>query len=1360
MEKFSDVRSFSNFRMNLDSAPELLAPNEGRETVNMIEPNRSGKLTNMKGFEKIMDLAVNSAFVLPSGAVFKCVGTCYDVENSAIYYALCDVTGVPIRMIDPPTPVANLSKHCIIRMLTDSKKLEYVLKAEAYLNFKYNHRVKMSVIEGLLYFTDGYFGSFLNNDFNPPRKINIVKAMAYTTAYNGTDKDTVTMVGNAKYWPAFHPTYVDSAGNPYTVYEVSDATKFADGTAVVAWLHEGTAYGYRFKPATGYGVVIDSFRYGAKYYVVTDRIWTDTVYFSMNKTGHILEYAPDMYFGIDWQVLDRVKWPPELTPSASYYSDTSKNSNNLRNNLFQFAYRWVYDDNEKSVFSPESTIPLPSYVSLLNGTYQTDISTDNDIVVWADTGSMEVVAIELIVRIGNIGNWVIIGRKNKFDNDKNVILTNDIYARFDFYNTEVGIPIDQIESTRPFDAVPIVSHQLEIIEKNRIVDADYYEGFDSVDIDVELTNEHTTPNIGTIDEELTTWTTKQIEGVGNPAWLYYAGLIDMSSFWETGFTYIISIETTPEKKYWDVEGLGVASGYDRYTNKFIKAQAVVDAPVGMNFEDFSNSVCSSLRNGNGIDSAVIAINNYDFAGLGLMTNFIFLSPSPGAPQFPPVGNNIGFIIEQTWNPMAEPHDCEYCQFVTVSIRKFYGSSVSTTFKSGASHPFGLFYMDRASRFCAVGTSDGSKTPTNKSEIYVPSQVELQLSHLMYQNSIKWEINNIPPDWATHYVWAYAKNSSISYSLYASIAYISTAYSINSIFLNVNKYISDQHDTTNKQNISVYEWESGDRIRFVAKLSGSIYQTLPENLDFEIMGVMPSRDTGSGSTYTKDDLGDYITDAGANKVKDTNQNGIIVEYFNYKLYDIDINNTIVEIYRPRKRSDNIVYYSFGEVLPVLNPHTSLREHGKGYLGVDQIVTNGISQHPATGVFKSGDAYLRFRILMNAFPCESFSYSDFFNSECMSIGTINAKNDDEKFTRYISKLLYSGRYIQNTHINDLSRVDSSDCVELPDKYGAINSIEEVGYTLKILQKSKPSSLYIGRAGVTQPSADAKEILSSTKDVLGTLIVHDSDYGTVHPDSVVKVETRYYFFDYYAHAICRDAGNGVKNISEQYNINGFLQEKCRLFGSADNVDVISAYDQANELVLFTFTDKTTDANSFTIAFHDMGGTENDGFVTFMDWDGQPDYYGTAKQTLTSFKGNDLYLHNSDTADRSTFYGTLSKYWVTIVSNKLPLIIKRWMSIFVSSNKKLSCPDAGDVSIAETGNTPGGMTSLIKAGAFTSIEGKYVADFGKNMTTNQTTATYADLVNGDDMEGQAMEVRLEGEESTEHKLLGVELQGVTSKI
>jgi hypothetical protein len=148
-----------------------------------------------------------------------------------------------------------------------------------------------------------------------------------------------------------------------------------------------------------------------------------------------------------------------------------------------------------------------------------------------------------------------------------------------------------------------------------------------------------------------------------------------------------------------------------------------------------------------------------------------------------------------------------------------------------------------------------------------------------------------------------------------------------------------------------------------------------------------------------------------------------------------------------------------------------------------------------------------------------------------------------------------------------------------------------------------------------------------------------------------------------------------------------------------------------------------------------------------------------MVEFDVGKLWLMN-DNPVRNNFSGKQYTSILNIISNKSALMFKRFISIFVTSNKVWSAPNAGDISIPPTGNNPDGMVSLLKKGAFTAEQGKYVADFGKNMVTNSSTPQVSDLVNGEDLQGEAMEIQLMNDDTTEVNIFAVQVNGVTSQI
>ena len=1314
MKPYSEVKGFRGHRINLDTAIELLKPNEAIDCRNMLEEHSSGKLVNMRGFDSVMNMQINMDFSLPPGD-FKCVCTDNDIKSGSIDYMLCDTVG---------------TNHSIMRMNVDSKQLIWIFRSEPLLNFQPNIRFNADTIEGMKYWTDGYFKSFENNDFNPPRKINIDKAIKYTQAHDSAEridffkvKRSLNMVGTSGYY--------------YTAYFLHTTCTASVGDELVAWAMNGI---FRDKQMSGYGKIVSITDMGAFTILTTDRPWIPDTVTEIIKNGYLLPYSADSYYGVDWNVLDVVKSPPIFYPGISYDDDPQQRSNNLRGYLFQFRSRWIYDDNEKSVFSPISNVAFPKKIEVANRITDDDSTSDNVINVWMDSGPMEVKKIELSVRNGAVGNWISVFTKEKYDQDGNCLLTSDINFLYRFYNNEVGMALDQSDVNRPYDFVPFCAKGQEIIEKNRLLYPAYLEGLNNVKLDVSLS---------IIQEKITnTNATTQSFGVveidGNWPWvaIKFPTTINPISTYEIAL-WIFTEEAGGNSN----PGFGNTTGSNLFVYSLVAGPQETVHQLILRFVDLLNVsipyplapgdhwACDGSNVHTGRDMTTIYIKAFDK---------IF-------PMYDEVSHDVNQGILAGYDPML--------------------SRVS--FKSGARHFFGIDYLAHANRGGATNISD-------KTSIYIPflpdtfGNSSYPDKTPMHATRIKWEINHQPPMFATHYRWMYGL-SNISYYLQLNVRAGNIIEFGDHSYLSYNESIKNSHDALFNFNIPPYEYVKGDRMRILSSEKVGGYEYFNVLVDKEILGTTfltydPVTQTiaNNDNAFYKVDKslsggtgGAFIMDSNGNKIPDEGTQKIVVSKIDKAAHGIPTgytgadasSNVIIEIYRPRKNNldkDLSVYYGIDKIRPVLNPHTSLRSHSGD---TDQ----SFPGKPASGIFTFGDSFIKYRITDGAvYGCEAKQSSDFYDSELPGLGGINVVNANMTNQWLESNMRYSGRLVQNTRVNELSKFIGSDYVELPNKFGGINHIEEVGYTLKILQDRKQSSLYVGRAGVTQPSANGREILTSTNDVLGTLVVHESDFGTVHPGSVYKFEKRYWFFDYYAHAICRDAGNGIENISEAFSVNKRMEEKCLLFGSADNVDVVASYDQSNEIIFFSFTDKTNRQNSFTMAFRDSNGRADDGFIGFFDF--IPDNYGTAKKTLTSFSGNDLWLHNSPTAPRANFYGKQYKYWVTVVTNKIPDSVKRFLQIILGTDKVLASPNAGDIHIPDTGNSPGGKISLLKPGSFTSVKGKFVADFGKNMVTNQSTPSITDLVNGDDMEGQAMTVRLEGSETTEHKIISVEIIGVIS--
>lgn len=193
--------------------------------------------------------------------------------------------------------------------------------------------------------------------------------------------------------------------------------------------------------------------------------------------------------------LDVAKAPAIMPPKVVYENDTTVTINNLKNSLFQFRYRPVFLNNEKSVWSSASIVPLPNVN--LDASYTSSTSENARIAVYIETGDIDVQEIELAVKVftnNNTSDWLKIKSLNKTDLS---IADNSIY-RFVFYNDEIYTPIPTegvnlaVQELQLQDYVPRETNAQELLNGNVIIYGAIKEGYDKVAVSLSSTTSRAT----------------------------------------------------------------------------------------------------------------------------------------------------------------------------------------------------------------------------------------------------------------------------------------------------------------------------------------------------------------------------------------------------------------------------------------------------------------------------------------------------------------------------------------------------------------------------------------------------------------------------------------------------------------------------------------------------------------------------------------------------------------------------------------------------------------------------------------------------------------------------------------------------
>jgi len=154
-------------------------------------------------------------------------------------------------------------------------------------------------------------------------------------------------------------------------------------------------------------------------------------------------------------------WAPlSVTPS----NDSGYGNNFIREEAFQFAYRFVYRDKEVSTLSPLSRT--------------VNYQSANRVIVnipYAQKIEQDVIRVELIVKYLTGGSYFVIHTFKSGFVEHNAGTTQ---LSYDFYNDAAFAAVDDASAVKPFDAVPRTSQTLSVA-KNRLFLANNKDGYDS-----------------------------------------------------------------------------------------------------------------------------------------------------------------------------------------------------------------------------------------------------------------------------------------------------------------------------------------------------------------------------------------------------------------------------------------------------------------------------------------------------------------------------------------------------------------------------------------------------------------------------------------------------------------------------------------------------------------------------------------------------------------------------------------------------------------------------------------------------------------------------------------------------------------
>lgn len=563
-------------------------------------------------------------------------------------------------------------------------------------------------------------------------------------------------------------------------------------------------------------------------------------------------------------------------------------------------------------------------------------------------------------------------------------------------------------------------------------------------------------------------------------------------------------------------------------------------------------------------------------------------------------NGLGHVI--TYSLDSGAHDLELDNTAAGAVIEVmildidFPIARNKTWKTGNQKIFGIQYYDEANRDGTVQTSDAMR-------LYIDNRVEQDKTGLSFANSdylvsVKLTIDSAfqPPIWAKYYQIVVARNVGINSSQDRSVIKIqySSEY-VGRVKLSLERYYRDTYDgATYHHDIQV-----GDQVILIKKARGTT-SVAPDYVD-EVLTFTIYRYEEAGGEDDSEAI--YIEAFDWENAVDNNE-----------AFLIEIRRSETNVVGEDSESD-IIWEEIGVADTVQNAHTASRTHVGQLLNVTDAVID----------IPDGDCYKRLRDMGTGFTLdpaqhkswyvEDFHYSDYYISNFNNRGRLGISDVNNRQT-WNNVIRSSNKFIQDTKVNGLSRFDALSKINLTGDYGTITRVVEVGFTLKVVTRSKEFSIYIDRQEPTDNSGN----LVLTDKTFGTVRPMLEDWGTIYPASIFVYERSLYYWDVQEVAFVESNANGQLNLAGNK------------FKMSSNFKLISDYavDDGNIETSDFVVGADTEHNVIWFSYRSFDGSLVKGTIVFnlkmRRWEHYIDLFAEnmidVRQTLYSFEAGVMYV------------------------------------------------------------------------------------------------------------------------------------------
>ena len=577
----------------------------------------------------------------------------------------------------------------------------------------------------------------------------------------------------------------------------------------------------------------------------------------------------------------------------------------------------------------------------------------------------------------------------------------------------------------------------------------------------------------------------------------------------------------------------------------------------------------------------------------------------------PVGDTLVYPYSYYFNTAGEwpfainfNHKHSYIEILSQSlILSAAGSSTETeglvsdrTFKSNANHDFGIVYYDERGRHGFVN---------HLTTVYVPGYSQVERTVPYYGRSvITLNLPNDfnPPDWAHYYKIAYTKNTSvqnfIQYSVGGAFPPLDDGglVSSNLIYVSLNylqesalSYVSDWGARTPQGGLSMFKYIDGgnQKLRVISAYTENNNREYYYNYEFDIVDVVLLGTEAENPLTTTPELNPEMTGEFV-ILKDNDQAG----GFNSSSVSSDNNmwgnNCIVELYTPKKDTEDRFYYEIGDTYNVSNPGDSSTHSvsnitlTKGDVWWRRVPVN-LREYDGDFVdliqYNEAQGETDYSSNFKSYYLETETASDLFKADATLIGRPNIIVEDAVETIREASITYSGKSNPNSSkINYSSfNLTLSNFKELQEEFGDINYMCNMEGDVFVIQSDRCTLVPASKTLFSD--VQGSSTVAASKSPLGQERVFAGRAGCDNnPESVVQVGAYVYFAHKNLGKVYRfNPSNGVQEISEQGMASYFRGLFEAAMAASDSINyndvrVVGGFDPVNEEYLLTVLDPVT--------------------------------------------------------------------------------------------------------------------------------------------------------------------------------------------